>query len=148
MLFIANLKNNAFETDISLFYYIFFYPKKREFRSYLILIDYHFQNHWKKINSSNVFFFQTIKILIIIIIRKLRVRKDKGKGFVNVQVTWTRFHGCFVTWNEIHSNSKFEIVSETRSSHVVPWTQPVTSPKRGDEGRCLHDYMLCVQEFS
>lgn len=147
MLFIANLKNNAFETDISLFYYIFFYPKKREFLSYLILIDYHFQNHWKKINSSNVFFFQTIKILIIII-RKLRVRKDKGKGFVNVQVTWTRFHGCFVTWNEIHSNSKFEMVSETRSSHVVPWTQPVTSPKRGDEGRCLHDYMLCVQEFS
>lgn len=44
-------------------------------------------------------------------------------------------------------NSKFEMVSGTRSSHV-PWTQPVTSPKRGDEGRCLHDYMLCVQEFS
>lgn len=48
VLFRANLKNNAF-TDVSLFYYIFFYHRKGKFLSYLILIDYHFRNHRKKI---------------------------------------------------------------------------------------------------
>lgn len=58
MLFIANLKNNAFKTDISLILlHIFLSQKERISQLFNINRLSFSESHRKKINSSNVFFF-------------------------------------------------------------------------------------------